>query len=67
MNFLNQSDSPPQGLRKPSPPPGPPNRSFAIGLFGEYETKDSIRQREDYEIYMKGWKDGINSIKASNK
>lgn len=45
----------------PTPPPGPPGRT--VGMFGE--TKESVRRREDYQVYMKGWTDGFNSSKNS--
>lgn len=43
----------------PAPPPPPPSRTIRDGLFGQRETKESIRAREDYEVYMRGWSAGF--------
>jgi len=42
----------------PKPPPGPPGRTFRFTIFGSKETKESIRARQDYEVYMRGYRDG---------
>jgi hypothetical protein len=39
----------------PLPPPPPPPRT--VGFFGE--TRESIRARREYEIYMRGWQQGF--------
>lgn len=52
---------------RPTPPPGPPCRIIRDGFFGSKETKESIRAREDYEVYMRGWKAGFNSAFNRNK
>ena len=39
------------------PPKGPPGREIRFGIFGSRETKKSIRAREDYEVYMQGYRD----------
>lgn len=41
--------------RTPSPPPPPP-RQFWTGLFGTHETTKSIRDRRDWEMFMKGYR-----------
>jgi len=46
----------------PKPPEPPPNRTFRCGLLGDKETKESIKLREDYEIYMRGYRDGLGSV-----
>jgi hypothetical protein len=46
--------------RQSEPPKGPPNTIHrCLGMFGEYETKESIRAREDYEIYIKAYMEGF--------
>lgn len=49
--------------RKPiTPPKGPPNSAFkCYGIFGSRETKESIRAREDYEIYIKAYREGLKA------
>jgi len=39
----------------PAPPP-PPARQFKTGFFGTTETKKSIQNRRDYEMFMKGYR-----------
>lgn len=58
-----QSSTPPPMIDKSKPPSGSPGRVFRFGLFGEQETKESVRQREDYETYMRGWRDGFGARK----
>lgn len=45
--------------KKPQHLKGPPCRTFRTTLFGSYETKESIRAREDYEIYSKAYMEGF--------
>jgi hypothetical protein len=59
-----QSNPPPPKNARPAPPPGPPSRKMHHGFLGVGETKESIRAREDYEVYMCGWSDGFNSRKG---
>ena len=40
----------------PRPPPPPPGRQMRSGWFGEYETKESIKARENYEAFMRGYR-----------
>ena len=47
-------------MSKTKPPKGPPCREIRTGFFGSKETKRSIRAREDYEVYMQGYRDGRN-------
>lgn len=54
-----------QPICRPSAPPPPPCRTVKAGWFGEYETKESIRAREDYQLYMQGWRDGFDSAKGN--
>jgi len=41
---------------KKIPPPGPPGRTEVSGFFGGNETRQSIRQRQDYEVFMRGYR-----------
>ncbi len=51
----------------PPPPPPPPGREFKSGIFGTRETKESIRAREDWEIYMKGYNHGLSIGRGNMK
>lgn len=51
----------PSGVR-PNPPPGPPGRTFEYNWFSSGETKDSIRAREDYRMFMKGYTAAIKDL-----
>lgn len=46
---------PPVGMKRAPPPPSPPLRK--VGFFGE--TRDSIRAREDYQVFMAGYRAGV--------
>lgn len=53
------SNTPPPDISKsPAPPPPPPPPGRQIGVFGE--TKASIKARQDYEIYMSGYRAGFD-------
>ena len=42
------------------PPKGPPGRTYKdFGFFGNRETKESVRAREDYTIYIKAYMEGL--------
>lgn len=50
------------------PPPGPPKREYKDWpIIGMVETKKSIQAMRDYKIYMKGWGDGFESGKISER
>lgn len=65
MSKKASNPSPPKEAVKPTPPPappkGPPCRTYGGigGIFGQYETKESIRAREDYETYIKAYMEGL--------
>lgn len=48
---------PPSDMKRPAPPPPPPPRE--VGFFGE--TRASIRAREDYQVFMDGYRTGFQS------
>lgn len=49
-------------IKPPPPPPPPPCRIFKDILFvGLVETKESKQALKDYNIYMNGYRDGVNS------
>lgn len=54
-----QSKQEPMQKKPSEPPKGPPCRTLVYGLFGSYETKKSIRAREDYDIYIKAYMEGL--------
>ena len=43
------------------PPKGPPCRTICFGLFGRRETRESIRAREDYAVYIKAYMEGLSA------
>jgi hypothetical protein len=57
MGKKGSNPPPPKGVVKPPPPPSPPLRIYRGigGIFGQSETKESIRRGEDYEMFMKGY------------
>ena len=64
MGKKGSNPNPPDISCKPSPPPPPPKRIYKdIPFVGLVETKESKTESRDYEIYMKGWRDGFNAIK----
>ena len=65
MTKKQSNPPPPDKKYRPKPPPPPPGRTCRTGFFGMRETKESIRAGEDYEVYMRGYRDGRNSIKGT--
>lgn len=59
-----QSNPPPPENSRSKPPPGPPGRTFKNGFFGRRETQESILARKNYEVYMRGWRDGLNFTRS---
>jgi hypothetical protein len=46
--------------KRPEPPKGPPCRTFKdFAFLGSCETKESIRDGEDYKIYIKAYMEGF--------
>jgi hypothetical protein len=56
------NQGPSKGMVRPAPPPPPPCRTFREGFFSGFsETRESIRKREDYEVFMIGYSAGLKN------
>ena len=54
--------------KAPPAPPAPPHTTRKQSFFsGFIETKESIRRREDYEMYMRGYAHGLANGRREKK